>query len=94
MIQRIVKMHFLPERIQEFQEIFKASNQRIRNFPGCKSLTLLRDIHNESIFFTLSIWENEMALETYRASVLFNETWANTKKLFAKKAEAWSTQIF
>lgn len=93
MIHRIVKMHFLPEKINEFQEIIKASNQRIRNFPGCKSLTILRDIHNENIFFTLSTWENEQALETYRASGLFKETWANTKKLFAKKAEAWSTQI-
>ncbi|HAQ37746.1 MAG TPA: antibiotic biosynthesis monooxygenase [Saprospiraceae bacterium] len=93
MIYRIVKMHFTPEKINEFLEIFETSNQLIRNYQGCKSLILLRDIQNENVFFTISTWENELVLENYRGSALFNETWAKTKILFSEKAVAWSTQI-
>jgi len=93
MIHRIVKMHFQPGKIEEFMKIFENSQPLIRQTPGCKDLKLLRDIYNESVYFTLSIWENEQALNDYRKSGFFNETWTKTKKLFAEKAMAWTTQV-
>jgi heme-degrading monooxygenase HmoA len=42
------------------------------------------------VLFTFSIWDSEAALENYRQSDLFRDTWAKTKALFAEKAEAWS----
>jgi heme-degrading monooxygenase HmoA len=45
------------------------------------------------MLFTLSIWDDETALEAYRQSELFQTTWAKTKVLFAEKAEAWSVEM-
>ena len=46
------------------------------------------------IFFTLSIWEHPQALENYRNSELFKDTWSKTKALFdEQRPEAWSTVV-
>lgn len=91
MIVRIVKMHFQFDKIEEFKAVFEASKEHIRNFPGVQHLQLLNDMRDPGIFFTYSIWESESALENYRHSELFKNTWAKTKPLFLTKAEAWST---
>lgn len=88
MIHRIVKMTFTPGREEEFMAIFKEAGPQIALFPGCKGVRLLRCEH---IFFTYSFWENEQALEAYRHSDLFKQTWAPTKALFSAPPEAWST---
>ena len=90
MIIRIVKMTFMPEKVETFLEVFHASKQFIRSMPGCNHLELLNDINSPNIFFTYSYWENETALENYRNSTLFNEVWSYTKTLFSDKPEAWS----
>ncbi len=90
MLTRIVKMVFDPKGIEEFQEIFEANKHRIRGFEGCKSVVLLQDINQESIFFTYSHWKDEAALNNYRNSDTFKEIWGKTKPLFSAKAEAWS----
>ena len=90
MLTRIVKMTFDPERIGEFQEIFEANKHRIGGFEGCESVVLLRDINQETIFFTYSHWKDEAALNNYRNSETFREIWGKTKPLFSSKAEAWS----
>jgi heme-degrading monooxygenase HmoA len=54
---------------------------------------LLRFTDDPRVLFTLSIWENPEALEAYRRSELFQNTWAKTKALFAEKAEAWSVEV-
>lgn len=90
MIIRIVKMEFLPEKVEEFQQIFQSSKEKIRNFPGCSHLELLRDKHNSAQFFTYSFWDNEQSLENYRSSDLFTAVWSSTKLLFAQKPLAWS----
>ncbi len=87
---RIVKMTFRPEAVSAFQKIFNERKDRIAAAPGCASVELLHD--DENIFFTYSVWEDEVALETYRSSELFNSTWALVKPLFAAKAEAWSVR--
>ncbi|MCW3126796.1 MAG: Antibiotic biosynthesis monooxygenase [Bacteroidetes bacterium] len=87
---RIVKMTFKEESIAEFQKIFEERKERIAAAPGCASVELLHDDRN--IFFTYSVWEDEVSLETYRDSELFTSTWALVKPLFKHKAEAWSVR--
>jgi autoinducer 2-degrading protein len=92
MIIRIVKMTFQPEKTTEFQAIFDASKQLIRNMEGCSHLELLNDINEPNIFFTYSYWDSETDLNNYRQSVVFANVWAKTKVLFSAKAEAWSVE--
>ena len=92
MIIRIVKMTFVPEKVNDFLKVFEESKELIRNFEGCSHLELLNDINNSNIYFTYSYWENEDALNSYRHSELFAGVWAQTKVLFATKTEAWSVE--
>jgi hypothetical protein len=93
MIKRIVKLTFREEAVPEFLDIFEDSKLKIRAFEGNLYLELLRDVARPDVFFTLSFWENEAALDRYRASELFKTTWAKTKALFAEKPEAWSVEV-
>ena len=93
MINRIVRMSFQPEKVDEFLKVFDASKKMISNFNGCSSLKLLQDEHQKNVYFTFSIWENEGCINTYRNSELFNNTWSKTKILFNEKPLAWSTKI-
>lgn len=90
MITRVVKMTFKPESIQAFKEIFYASQKLIGSFEGCNRVDLMRDLNNECVFFTLSYWDSEEDLNSYRQSYLFKNTWSKVKPLFSEKAEAWS----
>lgn len=92
MIIRIVKMTFMPEKVNEFLEIFDSSKHLIRNFEGCSHLELLNDINSPNIFFTYSYWKSEKDLNNYRDSELFGTVWKKTKVLFAVKTEAWSVE--
>lgn len=94
MIKRIVKLTFRPEAIPVFlHEVFAPSKDSIRAFPGCRHMELLRATDDPAVLFTLSVWDDPAALETYRQSELFQTTWAKTKALFAEKAEAWSVEV-
>jgi len=90
MFVRIVKMSFNPESIPEFLKMFDEKKELIRNFEGCRLLELYRDKYNDHKFFTYSYWDSEDALENYRRSDLFNGVWAETKKHFNARPEAWS----
>ncbi|MCF8452822.1 MAG: antibiotic biosynthesis monooxygenase [Pedobacter sp.] len=90
MITRVVKMTFKPESVQGFKEIFYASQKLIREFEGCNRVDLMRDLNDECVFFTLSYWDSEEDLNSYRQSYLFKNTWSKVKPLFSEKAEAWS----
>lgn len=90
MFIRLVKMEFRTEAIPVFKEIFDQSSPFIRAFPGCEFLELWQDQHHQAIFFTHSHWTGPEALEAYRHSDLFQQTWAQTKPLFARPAQAWS----
>ena len=92
MIIRIVKMTFMPEKVETFLEVFHASKHFIRSMPGCNHLELLNDINSPNIFFTYSYWDSENDLNNYRDSDLFKEVWSNTKILFNAKPEAWSVE--
>jgi len=90
MLNRIVKMSFKSENTETFQSLFLLVNEQIRTFPGCLGVKLLRDIENPNIFFTYSIWVNQNALNAYRKSAFFDDTWRKTKVLFDNKPQAWS----
>src|SRR5438552_2084146 len=92
MIKRIVKMSFMPERIEEFKQIYFASSSKIAAFKGCQGVDLLQDKDDPGIFFTFSIWENEETLNAYRNSELFTSVWNSVKILFNARPEAWTTQ--
>lgn len=94
MIIRIVKMGFKTESIDEFLAMFVTKKDKISGFNGCTHLKLIRDIHNPNQFFTYSHWESEEHLNSYRESELFKGIWANTKKHFNQKPEAWSVQEY
>lgn len=91
MIIRLVKMTFRETEVKNFLQVFETSKNQIRAFPGCHHVELLQDVTAKNIFFTYSIWDSEDALEQYRNSELFKKVWKQTKALFEKKAQAWST---
>ncbi len=87
-------MTFREEAVDTFiTEVFDQSKARIRAFEGCRHMELLRNKTQPNLLFTLSIWDDEAALNVYRASALFADTWAKTKALFAEKAEAWTVDL-
>ena len=93
MIKRLVKLTFQSDKTDDFIVIFEASKRLIRNREGCQHVELLRDAAKPEVFFTLSLWDNEAALNAYRHSELFKTTWAKTKVLFSDKPQAWTTNL-
>jgi quinol monooxygenase YgiN len=87
---RIVRLTFRPDAVDAFLEIFDASAAKIRAFPGCTHLALWQDETTPYILTTYSHWTDAGALDTYRGSALFKQTWARTKKLFADAPLAYS----
>ncbi|CAI8355754.1 MAG: Uncharacterised protein [Bacteroidetes bacterium MED-G17] len=90
MLIRLVKMSFKPNKVDEFLGIFERVKQKISRFEGCLHLELWRSKENPSVFFTYSTWKDPEALENYRNSTLFVETWKKIKVCFLGKAETWS----
>ncbi len=90
MIVRIVQMTFREEVVSDFVALFETRKQTIRNFNGCLHLELWQDSKQPDVFFTYSKWESEAALDHYRFSEFFKDTWAHTKVLFADRPRAWS----
>jgi heme-degrading monooxygenase HmoA len=93
MIKRLVKLTFQADKTADFEAIFEASKNLIRAMEGCQHVELLRDVQDPTVYFTLSLWDTEGALEAYRQSELFQTTWAKTKILFADRPFAWSTEV-
>ena len=93
MIKRIVKLTFQPDKTDEFLDIFHSSKEKIRHFEGCHHLELWRAKNQSNIFFTYSYWADETALNNYRYSDLFKQTWQKTKLLFEDKPQAWSVEL-
>lgn len=93
MIKRIVKLTFRTEEISVFEKIFEESKNKIKACEGCHHVELLQVKETPNIFFTFSIWENENALDAYRHSVFFANTWTKTKALFSDKPAAWTVEL-
>lgn len=92
MIVRVVKMTFRNEGIEQFVQVFLPRSEKIRHFPGCHHLQLWRDVRHPNVFFSYSWWESEEALDAYRRSDIFKETWALAKAQFGAAPEAWSVE--
>ncbi len=92
MILRIVRMEFRADEIHQFHQLFDSKKHHIRSFPGCLHLELHQDASNKRVRYTVSKWESEAALEAYRHSALFKNTWERTKELFAARALAYSLE--
>ncbi|MES2704295.1 MAG: antibiotic biosynthesis monooxygenase family protein [Bacteroidota bacterium] len=90
MIIRIVRMKFLPEKVDEFTALFEERKHIIRGFPGCTHLELWQDSNDPHVFVTYSHWASVADLDHYRFSGFFKDTWGTTKALFADKPQAWS----
>lgn len=92
MVRRIVRMTFETSRIPEFLALFAASENRIRQQPGCQHLELWQDADQPHVYCTYSHWATPAALEAYRKSELFGQVWPATKRLFAAPPLAFSVQ--
>jgi len=92
MITRIVRMKVAPENVITFQNYFKESFTKIRNFSGCCDLSLHTDINDKGVVITFSRWESEAHLNDYRDSDVFKSTWEKVKPLFIAKPEAFSME--
>lgn len=90
MLLRIVRMEFQPDKLQDFDQIFLESRDKIAAFPGCHHVEMCKDPALEHVRYTFSKWAGPEALEAYRRSELFRTTWARTKVLFSGKPNAYS----
>ena len=90
MLIRIVRMSFAQENVKDFLDLFGEVKPKIENFPGCESVALKQDAEHKNIFYTHSTWEDKAALESYRKSDFFKETWSKTKPLFNDRPRAYS----
>lgn len=93
LIVRLVRMTFLPEKVDDFLQLFNRVAGYIRSFPGCHRLELLADITDECVYTTYSVWDSEHDLEEYRLSPLFDETWRVTRAMFSESPTAASYRI-
>ena len=93
MLIRIVRMTFRPDALGTFMEIFDRSAPLILGVDGCRHLELWQDDRYPNIVSTYSLWSGPDALERYRRSELFRETWARTRPLFAAPPEAHSHTV-
>lgn len=90
MLIRIVRLELKPENVETFRNIFWETHPNIEGFPGCLSVRLLEDAYESNVLSTWSHWEDDIALQDYRQSDLFNATWRRVKPLFKEKAVAHS----
>ena len=87
---RVVRLAFLPEKLSDFVKLFEESSLSIRSFHGCTHLELMGDHIHANVFYTYSKWTSNEALNEYRSSALFKNTWNKTKKLFSDKPQAYT----
>ena len=89
-LNRIVRMEFHPHHVNDFENLFEQVKNKIRHFPGCLSLDVWTEAGAPHVYFTFSRWISPADLEAYRHSDLFRETWAQTKRWFSAKPQAFS----
>jgi heme-degrading monooxygenase HmoA len=87
-------MTFKPENLEEFLTMFEEVKYKIRNFEGCQHLELMQGYEDKHVLSTYSIWQTNEALNNYRHSELFKQTWAKTKVFFDAKPIAFSLKEF
>lgn len=86
-------MTFRPDARDEFLDLFDTSAPKIRAFEGCRHLELWEGQRFPNVCTTFSLWTDEEALERYRQSTLFRETWQKVRPLFAAAPVAHSHAV-
>lgn len=61
-------MYFSESSGKEFFQIFEQSVEKIKEFKGCHQVILLKDVNDENVMMTYSIWEKDEDLQNYRTS--------------------------
>ena len=89
-LTRVVKLTLAPQHMEDFKQIWISHKTGIANMKGCISLQAFQDHKEPHIFFTISQWENEHALDNYRYSDFFKSLWSAVKPMFTAKAMAHS----
>ncbi len=92
MVIRIVRMTFKTSEVDNFLRLFGSIKERIKEFDGCMNLALYRDAKEQNVLITHSQWVSEEALNSYRTSSFFAETWLKTKSMFAERPVAFSME--
>lgn len=87
---RVVRLSFKEEHQNDFLAFFDERKERIRNVHGCTYLQLWRDQAHSNVFYTYSIWNDIHALNAYRDSDFFKDTWSQVKRWFNEKPLAFS----
>ena len=90
MIVRFVKLEIAANHIKDFKQLTTEEKSDILAFDGCSHLEILQDISNPTVFFTVSHWTSENALNKYRESDFFQGNWQRVKLWFSEKPQAWS----
>ena len=90
MLIRIVRMEFAPDKVDDIKKLFEEVKVKIAGFPGCYHVELCADATFPNVFYTYSKWQNEAALNAYRSSAFFDDTWTRTKALFSGRPLAYS----
>lgn len=93
MLIRTVRMTLRPEAVPAFLDMFKEARAQIRAVPGCRHLELWQDERFPNIFTSYSHWQSAEALERYRESAFFRETWRTASAFFAAPAVAHSSVV-
>ncbi len=83
-------MTFQPDAADDFMGIFNGYKDQIEDSEGCNGVKVFRDAGKQNVFFTISEWDSEEALNAYRHSELFEQVWGKAKNYFDAKPEAWS----
>ncbi|HLT81844.1 MAG TPA: antibiotic biosynthesis monooxygenase [Cyclobacteriaceae bacterium] len=94
MIIRIVKMHFHPDAVDDFLDIYGRTEAAILHMEGCTYLELMRVTDDPNVFVTISHWDSTTALNNYRKSELFKNVWRRVKPHFSQRPEAYSLERF
>jgi quinol monooxygenase YgiN len=89
-LERLVCLVFREEAVEEFLSLFAKVREAIRQQPGCLYLALWQDRTDPRVILTFSQWTGPEALENYKQTLLFKDTWARTKSLFEEPPQAWS----
>lgn len=93
MLLRTVRMTFDPAFVDDFLDLFSRVRPKIAAAPGCQHLELWRDARFPNVLTTFSRWDDDAALQAYRRSDLFRETWALTVPFFAAAPVAFSQHV-
>ena len=91
MIKRVVRLTVKDAAAKEaFQEIYRSRNPYKNGVKGCQDVKVMKDVNEDNVYYTVSLWDRNEDLEAYRQSDYFAETWPMVKAQLSKRAEAFS----